>query len=269
MNARGFTLLELVVAITISSIVLIFVSMFLAAPVDAYDAHARRNALVSDASTAWPRMEADLRQALPNSLRARRNGALVALEMLSVVDEARYLTPTNAAFTTAGVFRGVALPFNSNTHYLSVNNLGTPGADAYAPGATLTAAGSTIDIVAGPLAGETTVQVTPPAAFTGVSPRRRIYLVSGPVTYLCDEGQGTLRRYSNYPIAASQGARDTPGEFAALGAVGTLIAQGLSSCDFAAPPNATQAQTVAARLTTTRNGESIALLHSVRLEYVP
>ena len=112
--SHGFTLVELVVAIAISSIVIVFATMFMAAPVDAYDAQNRRNAMMADASAAWPRMHIDLLQSLPNSLRARRNGNFVVLEMLSVAGYARYMAPPTdnfrAAGTTLGVFGNVLAP---------------------------------------------------------------------------------------------------------------------------------------------------------------
>jgi MSHA biogenesis protein MshO len=262
-RARGFTLLELVVAITISAVVILFVAMFVAAPVDAYEAHARRNVLVADAATAWPRIEADLRESLPNSVRERRNGAFVALEFLRVEGWARYQPPLDASFTTAG-----ALPLRTNSpHQLSVNNLAV--ATAYAAGPTVTVSG-VLNITAIPMANETSVSVSPVPTLAGGSPGRRIYLVSGPVTYLCDEGQGTLRRYSGYTPAASQTARDTAAELTAAGAGDELVARGLSTCHFAvSTPSSTQAQAVAARLTTTYGAESVTLLHTVRSEHVP
>ena len=102
MKARGFTLIELVIAITISAIVVIFATMFIGAPLGAYETHSRRAELVADTSGAWPRMETDLRAALPNSLRTRRNGNFVVLEMLPVAGVARYMDPPSASFTTAG-----------------------------------------------------------------------------------------------------------------------------------------------------------------------
>jgi hypothetical protein len=99
------------------------------------------------------------------------------------------------------------------------------------------------------------------------------------VTYLCDEGAGTLRRYANYTIAPLQAARATPPALAAAVAAGggtiELIAQGLSGCNFAVSPlpppaaDGNQSQTAAVRLTTTRNGDSVTLLHSAQAEYVP
>ena len=136
MSNRGFTLIELVVAIAISSIVVVFAAMFISAPLAAYDTHSRRAVLVADTSGAWPRMQGDLRSALPNSLRTGRNGNFVVIEMLPVLDMARYMTVTTAMpITVAGLYRGAGAPA-----YLSVNNLGTPGRDAYTLGPTMVAA---------------------------------------------------------------------------------------------------------------------------------
>jgi MSHA biogenesis protein MshO len=273
----GFTLIELVVTITITAIVMVFVSMFIAAPLSAYEAQSRRAALVAAPSDAWPRLAADLRAALPNSVRWRRNvnGIYVALEMLEVKAVARYAPPLGPTFTvwgtTAGVFPNTPLPFDSNLqtqpYYLSINT-----ADAYAPAGSMSASGAHIVIDAtGAAAGEAFVTVTPMPAFPLNSPRHRVYLVSGPITYLCDESLGTLRRYSNYPISATQMTWDSPNAFSTAGFAGELIARGLTSCNFAASlPVITTSQTVAVRLTSTAsNGDSVTLLHSSRAEYVP
>ena len=262
MKARGFTIIELVIAITISAIVMVFVTMFIGAPLGAYETHSLRAALVADTTAAWPRLQADLRAALPNSLRTRRNGNVVVLEMLPVLGVARYKTaPSAVSFTIAGVYAG------ANPSFLSVNNLDE---SAYALAGSMAAATNFV-AVAGPVAGEQQINVNPAPVFTTDSPRHSIYFVARPITYLCDEGQGTLNRYYNSNIAARQTARDTAGELAGAGAAVELIAQGLTSCDFAVSPvpNATQSQTVAARLATTRKGDVVTLLHAWRSEYLP
>jgi MSHA biogenesis protein MshO len=276
MNARGFSLIEVVVAIAITSIVVVFAAMFIGAPLGAYEAHSRRAVLVADASGAWPRMADDLRLALPNSLRTRRNGSFVAIEMLKVADVVRYLPPTTAPFNTFGVFRNVTLPFDSNDQsnrfYVSVNNTGPGGVDAYDQAGSMTSAGARIEIAAG-AAGEALVTVTPAAAFTDDSPRRRMYLVSGPVTYLCDEAQGTLVRYENYTVAPNQSARDSPAELLGAGSAGEVITRGLTACNFAVSAvlaaGGPQPQTASVTLTTERNGDTVTLLHSAHSEYEP
>jgi MSHA biogenesis protein MshO len=281
----GFTLAELVVTITISAIVMVFVTMFMAAPIDAYQAQSRRAGLVAATSDAWPRLERDLRIALPNSVRWRRNGSFVVLEMLSVVDEARYVTPPSASFDVAGtatptgaVFRNLptGLPFTSSPavpYYVSVD----ASKDPYTSPGVLTSGAATITIkaTAAATAGEATVTIAPapvPALSPG-SPRRRVFLVTGPVTYLCDETAGTLSRYMNYPLAANQATRDSPAKFSAVGATVELIARGLTTCNFDGSPipaSATTSQTVTVQLTSAAaNGDTVTLLHTSRAEFVP
>jgi prepilin-type N-terminal cleavage/methylation domain-containing protein len=262
MRARGFTFIELVVAITISGIVLVFVAMFIGAPLGAYQTHSRRAALVADTSGAWPRMESDLRTSLPNSLRTRRNGNYVVLEMLPVMGVARYKTPPSAlTFTTAGVYGGAA------PAYLFVNS-GAPGTDVYALNGSMAPASNYVP-AAGAVADEQQIGVNPAPVFITDSPGRKIYFVARPITYLCDAGQGTLQRYANYTLAPIQTSRDTPGELTAAGAAVELVTQGLTTCNFDLSLIGTQPQNVSVRLTTTRNGDTVALLHSAHSEYVP
>jgi prepilin-type N-terminal cleavage/methylation domain-containing protein len=268
----GFTLIELVVAITISAIILVFVTMFIAAPIKAYDEQSRRVKLTAGPVDAWPRMEEDLRTALPNSVRTRRNGSFVVLEMLSVTDVVRYMQPTSTTpFKVAGVFRntGITLPGTMNGVYLSAGNTGLAGADAYTLTGSMTPA-SSLQLVA-LAANEEQITATPAANLTATSPKHWVYLVSGPVTYLCDESQGTVRRYSNYIVLPSQASWDSPAEFNVAGATNTLVARGITSCNFVVWPlsGGTQ-QTVALHLTSTDStGDTVQLLHTYRTEYVP
>jgi MSHA biogenesis protein MshO len=267
---RGFTLVELVVALTLATIVVGFAGMLLTAPMHQFEVQTQRAELVEAATDGWPQLREDLRTALPNSARARRNGAVVVLEMLAAVDWVRYQSLPAAGFTTSGRFRGIAVPFSSSAYFLSVNNMGTgvPGLDAYALSGSMY--GGTIGITAGGLPGEQQVSLSPAAAFTVDSPRRRAYLVSGPVTFLCDEAAGTLRRYSGYTIAASQAARDTAAELTTAGASVRLIARNITACDFTiAPGSATAYQIVTARITATRNGQSLQRVDQAFVENLP
>lgn len=265
MNARGFTLIELVVAIAISAIVVVFAALIIGAPIGAYEAHSRRSMMVADSSGAWPRMERDLRASLPNSLRARRNGRVVVLEMLPVLGLARYKTsPSALSFTIAGTYAGVA------PDYLSVNNRGVAPENAWAVSGSMAPAAN-FAAAAGPVPGEQVISVNPAPVFLGNSARSTIYFVARPVTYLCDELQGRLWRYSGYAPAVNHAARDTAGELVAAGAGSELITRGLTTCNFqvSVPGSPTQSQTAAVRLTTARSGDSVTMLHSTHSEYVP
>jgi MSHA biogenesis protein MshO len=285
MNARrprGFTLLEMVVAIAIAAVVIVFASMFIAAPIDAFEAQSDRNVLVQDAAAAWPRMQQDLRTALPNSIRRRRNGSYEVVEMLTVAGVSRYTATLASPFAVAGtggangrVFTNAAALNNDGNFYVSVNNRGVPTRDAYARTGSMTAVRPQLTFAtdANGVGSVTVVPATAMNVLTAApSPRRRVYLVTEAVTYLCDEraGQGTLRRYSGYTIAAAQTARDAPNEFGTATS-NQLIARGLTSCSFAATAvDQDVPQTVSVRLTATRNGgETVTLLHSASAEYAP
>ena len=70
----------------------------------------------------------------------------------------------------------------------------------------ITPAGTTIDIAADGATGEDRVTLTPAFRFAYASPTQRVFLVDGPVTYLCDTVAGTLLRYRGYTVAANQAA---------------------------------------------------------------
>ena len=267
---RGFTLIELVVAITITAIILVFVTMFIAAPVKAYDQQSRRTKLTAGPVDAWPLVEADLRVALPNSVRTRRNGSFVALEMLNVNDVARYMEPTSLPFKIAGVMRNTPSPNGTmNGVYLSVGNTGLAGANAYTLTGSMTPASSVQFAVLA--ANEQRLTPAPAANLTATSPKHWVYLVTGPVTYLCDETQGTIRRYSGYAVLPNQTSWDSTLEFTTAGVPSMLVARGITTCNFVVWPlsGGTQ-QTVALHLTATdATGESVKLLHTYRTEYLP
>jgi MSHA biogenesis protein MshO len=263
---QGFTLMEMVVAIAIGAVVVVFAALFITAPVEAYEAHSRRVALVADASSAWPRMQQDIRRALPNSVRARRNGNFVALEMLETMGFARYTSSPAQSFNVAGTARGIFGNYSPDTDFMGVHlSVNNPDEQAYTQTVSMTPAIGIDSVPTVP--GEATLTLTAVPAINTNSPRNRVYLVRGPVSYLCSETQGTLWRYSGYTIAANQASRDTPGEFA--GAAAELIATGLASCDFTAPVAANRPQVVSVRLTTTRASESVSMLHTAVVENLP
>lgn len=279
----GFTLIELVVTMTISVVVVAFVAMFISVPVQGFTDQARRMRLVDAADTALRRMGRDVRRALPNTIRTKVNGSVVALELLSTVDGARYrgkppggpgavldFSAADSSFNLIGPLTQVTKPFSSTSHYLVIYNVGVPGADAYELGNVITPAGTQIDVVADGLPGEDRVTLAPPFRFAFESPTQRIFLVDGPVTYLCDPISGTLTRYSSYTIASSQAARDSAGELLGAGATASLMADRVTGCAMSyAPGTAERAGLVSMNLGVGEQGETISLLSQVHVDNVP
>lgn len=282
--AQGFTLVELVVTMALSVIVVSFMAQFISGPVRGYADQTRRAALVDLADNSLRRLGRDVHKALPNSLRVRVNGSTVALEMLAVEDGARYRdTPPPAdadsrlefsaaddAFNAVGGFASLAKPFASASHYLSVYNVGVPGADAYELANVITPPGTAISIDASAVAGEDRVRLSPAFRFSFASPGKRLFLVSGPVTWLCDAATGTLVRYSGYAIAPNQASRDTGPELAAAGALSTLVSANVAACRFDyTPGTAERAGLLTASLAISEAGETVTLLHQVHADNVP
>jgi MSHA biogenesis protein MshO len=280
--ARGFTLVELVITIAVSSVVVSFMAMFIVTPMTIYTSQTRRAALVDAADGALRFIGRDLRAALPNSVRVSASGSVAALELLATADGARYqdsgplsnpalaldLTAADGAFATTVPFTQVALPWTSNAYFLSIYNVGVPGADAYQMANVITPAGTTITISAGATANQNLVTLSPAFRFAFGSPSQRVFLVSGPVTYLCDTGAATLTRYSGYTIASAQ-----PASAAALNAAGAnaaLVANNVAGCQFVLSAGSAQRNGLATlTLQISQSGESVQLLHQVEVVNAP
>ncbi len=279
----GFTIVELVVTIVLSTIVVSFMAAFITGPVNAYNDQARRAELVELADSALRGITREVRRALPNSVRVRTNGAIVALEILNTVDGVRYRTrpPGNQAqrlrfnnsdgsFNSVGTFENVARPFSSTSHYLSIYNVGAPGADAYELANVITPPGTQITIAADGASGEDRVTLSPAFRFAYESPRQRVFLVDGPVSFLCNTISGELKRYSGYSIDASHAARDSEAELLAAGAAESTVVYNTSGCGFAyAPGNAERAGLLSVSVTLSEAGESISMLRQAHVDNVP
>ena len=207
----------------------------------------------------------------------------MALEVLSTVDGARYRAqlPGTAAqildFTAAddslnvlGPFTQIAKPFSSTSHYLAVYNVGVPGANAYQLLNVITPEGTTIGVSADGVTGEDRVTLSPPFRFAYASPTQRVFLVDGPVTYLCDTTLGTLMRYEGYDIQASQAAVGTHSALLANGATASLMANQVETCAFSyTVGTAERGGLVSLQITVRAQGESVSLLSQVHVDNAP
>ena len=244
--------------------------MFIGAPLGAYEAHSRRAVLVADASGAWPRMEEDSAQRRCRTACARGAMAIfVAIEMLKVLDVARHITPpASLSFNTVGAYSG-------NDPRLSLREQpGSPGRDAYTlPGSMRRR--PTVGFTAGrPFAGEYRIDVNPaPASRPALAQETHLFRRRAghlPVR------RGARERCAGTPTTPSRRSRRARDHGAAAAwppaAAGELMTRDSRAATFgvAAPRRPrSRSQTAAVRLTTTRDGDSVTLLHSAHAEYVP
>lgn len=262
---RGFTLVEAVMVIALTGIVAAMVAVFIREPVQGYFDTVRRAELTDVADTAARRIARDLHLALPNSVRS--SGPL-AIEFLRTRTGGRYRAELGTGgedvldFTAADTsfeVLGPPLTFAAGDQIV-VYNLGIPGADAYEGNSAST---HNRRAYAGSVGTVGNVTISSANALPFASPGRRFQVVDSPVSYICDLGAGTLRRYSGYPISATQA---TP----PVGGTNALLAENVSACSFTYQSGVTQRTgLVAIQLAVTQDGETVSLHHEVHVSNVP
>jgi MSHA biogenesis protein MshO len=273
--AAGFTLVEVVMVITITGLLAAVVARFIVSPVQAYLATAARATLVDQADLTLRRIGRDLRIALPNSVRVSPSG--LSLELIPSSGGARFATEGSGALQ-AGVldssFDVLGPPITlAASQNLVFYNLGTGviGSDAYAANASAGQQAEsnrrTSTNAAGPasIIALSTLAALPVAA---VSPPYRVVAVDSPVSYRCDLGAGTLVRHQGYGFLPSQPDPPTGGSSA-------VLATGVTDCGFRAETTLVAARAALINLRLTlgaaagAEGESVSLKHAVHVDNLP
>lgn len=297
-GSKGFTLVELIVVILITGVLAMVLSPMIQGPIESYRAQARRAQLVDIADTALRRMSREIREALPNSVRVSDGSGDCprgrCLEFLHTSSGGRYRArpgnnPMSLSFDPsdndtrlqvlgflegAGSIRTGSDPADCRdglADCLVVYNTGHIGTDAYGMdnAATITDVDTigniTIDF-------DNTLFSSGNTAFPAASPQQRFYIVDTPVSYLCDLGQGSIRRYQGYNIRPAQGSVDTHAEITGLSnpAENALLADRVSNCDFSYDPGSfTRNGLLSMNISIQDGGELVTLQQQVHVSNVP
>lgn len=262
-GAAGFTLIEMIVVMTITGILAAIVAVFITRPMQGVVDTARRANLADAADTALRRISRDIHRALPNSVRITQSGSTWYIEFLPVLAAGRYCEQADcgtypldfATATTTFSFVGPqpTLASSSSRSEVAVYNLGVTGLDAYAGDNTATL--SSI--------GTSTITLSSSKTFPYPSPGHRFFIIGTPVSYACTTG-GSLVRIWGYTKQSSQPTA-TPS-----GASSAILADNVSACSVDYTQSAIdQFGLLYMTLTLTRNSESVALTHGVQINNTP
>jgi MSHA biogenesis protein MshO len=285
MRDAGYTLIEVVVVVAITALVAGFIGSFITRPMQVYNDVALRGELVAAASSALERVAREVRAALPNSVRVAAGGT--SLELLHVADGARYRSAAGGAHTAAsdlldlagdasfnvlGRFQDLAFAYGSPLpagHRLSVYATGSSvwsdAASGASPGV-ITPAATNLSIAND--GDEDQLVLSAPFRFALASPQQRVYVVEGPLSYLCSTSAGTLTRYAGYAVAASQPVDAAAAPLSSASAA--LLVDRLGACSFSYTPGTPQrAALVTIELTLSHRGEQVRLLEQVHVMNTP
>jgi MSHA biogenesis protein MshO len=256
----GFTLVELILVITIVGVLASVSFLFIYKPIEGFRDAERRGQLVDVAETVLSRLQRDVRRALPNSIRIASGGA--ALEFVSTTDGGRYravgpgdaldLTVADNGFDVLGSLREAPVVGRG----LAVYNLaasGTTGNVYFGDNRAVIGNSSSVDHVV----------LSPSFLFPLGSPYQRFFVLDGPVSYIFDSGAETLNRYQNYAYNVAQPTGFPAGS-------GDIMVENVQSCQFSYAPGTSQrVGLLTVALVLAKGGEQVRLLHQVHVSNAP
>lgn len=257
---QGFTLIELVVVITVLGVLAGASAGFLRGPITSYFEAERRTDLAAAGDLTLAKLRQDIARAVPNSARVINAGGRFWLEVLPVRSQGRYRAAGAGNVLSFGVpdtgFDVLGPPVQTQAGDWVVVNNHLPAADVW--GGTSRAA------YTGPPGLAATLQHAA-HVFAADAPDRHFQIATSPVSYACDPTTGTLRRFSNY---GNPGAAQ-PTAFGP-GAQNDLVATGIQRCRAAEfVGTRRRAQTVAVEIGFFANGDRLTLADTIQVETPP
>ncbi|WP_257713232.1 PilW family protein [Vibrio neptunius] len=256
---RGFTLIEMVISITLLGIVGLFVGEVVRQSLVLYSDSSNREALIQQGRFATERLRREIREAIPNSVVVANN----CIEILPITNSAIYMDLPTVAATSASIRvlpvvksisageRVVVYPTDAAELRQNISGVGQ-----------IAQVSTDVDFSAsGAMTSMVNVNLTVSAGFTTLSPADRLYFYRDPVAF-CLVGTELLR-YSNY--ALDRATLDP-----ALLGQGVRIAGNLAAVNFVvASPQLQRNGLVKMELTFSDNGEQIRFDHDALIYNTP
>lgn len=195
---RGFTLIELIMTILMLAVISVGLASYIRNTTDIYVDVVGRQKVIAEARFVVERMTRELREALPNSVRAGRSGNVTCVEFIPVVASSTYVNvpvaPESASNTVRLVEHGVsgASADKISVYALSPNQIYTDVANQ------VSGRVFSLNDAVNNGTGVQDVSLVNSVRFEKDSPNDRYYLIANAVSYCTDSGSNQIVRYSDY-----------------------------------------------------------------------
>ncbi|MBT5229990.1 MAG: type II secretion system protein [Methylococcales bacterium] len=268
MMQRGFTLIEMVMVIMITSIIATLGAKMIKTAFDGYYDVANRVNTLGNADIALHHLRQDIHQALPNSIRLSCNNR--CLELLHVRDSGRYRAALSPLATedildfssndnSFDITSGLAETPIGTAHSISTSNAASACENSIADCLVINPALTGLQDAYQP-SNRTTITAALPAInpnqlnfvnfnFPQASTKQRFYIVDTPITYICDPTTGTLQRYHDYTITPNLVSSDAELLGRNNPAERSLLSNHITDCQFQLQGDAVSGSTVSINLT--------------------
>lgn len=285
-RTSGFTLIELVMVITIIGIVAVIVGPVLAKPFTLQTDLQKRALYVESADNALRQMKREIAGAIPNSVRVSTSGSTHVIEFMRSVGGGRYRLGGSADDTTL-------FPSGSDDKFEVLGSISAPAAGtrmvvnstttstlyqnaASNSGGIITPASTTFSLSGSELTLSSAYQFDT----TGQgSPRKRFFFTDTPVTYHCDESSQNIRRFASYTATSSQPTSRVAAPLSSA-SHSSLLIDNILDCNFvyqAGTPERAGVLTMTLLVGDnidsdsdgTFDGEQIRLMHQIHIRNVP
>lgn len=271
----GFTLIEMVIAILVASIISVGVISYIGGAVDGFLGAGSRNKLATSGRTVVDRVAMELHNAVPNSIRV--TAALPTgdqcLEFIPFIAATTYLDPP---FTGGGASSFLAIDFNP---FLTLASPAGRHAMIYPISTSALYTGGNpgprvlIDEIedTGGNDGRVTIRLDQSHRFSRRSPVQRVFVAKTPVSFCIVDDK--LFRYADYGFQSTQCSTATPACLPTTAPGRRLISDSLDNTGLSAfeilEPTLRRNAIVSIDLNFTSQGDAIRLKHEVLMRNVP
>ena len=270
---KGFSLVELVLVISIMGIVSVMITSIAVNFYSGYVSTSQRAEMVASAEAALQHIAREVRWALPNSIRVATGNAI--LEYMPISDGGRYRAAhSNLAgsdildFTIADTSFEILGELSINAgDRMVIYNTGLPGSDIYESGSQIITP-TTTTLSYSDTGGFNILSLAPGFQFALTSPQRRFYIVNRPATFYCDATNNQLLKLKEYTLSTTQPTNLTVAPLNA--ATQSILADDITSCSFTYQAGTSERNgLLTASLTMEREGEVVNLMHQIHINNLP